>query len=140
MSNVAVIAKGKIDYDKVYEQAIEAFKIGFEGAVPVPMVVGSPTHVLGSDVDPNKQMYFVADGVCGSASLHIADGRHPLARYFRNKGLGFKNYYGGYDIPDFQFGGIRSQSLARNEGGIWAVVKVYAEAGIQDVYGQSRID
>jgi hypothetical protein len=105
-----------------------------QAAVPAPMIVGSPSTLLGNDVDPRQPMYYVADGVCGFAWVHL-DGREPFARYAKEVGLGHKGYPKGFDIWVGEFG----QSMQRKEAYARAYAGVLKEHGI-DAYVQSRMD
>ena len=100
-----------------------------------PMVVGSPSTPLGSDIDPSKPTYFVESGVCGFAGVVIKPARGKFVSLLKKCGLGWKHYYGGFYMTCRHFG----QSLTRKEAYCEAFAKVIGEAGIR-CYVDSRMD
>lgn len=102
-------------------------------ATPTPMYVGSPTHPLGSDIDPRKPIYEVMDGVCGFAYINIP-GDTPLGRRVREMGWR-RAYYGGMERSVFAFG----QSMTRKEAYAAAFTAVLREAGHRASWN-SRMD
>lgn len=62
---------------------------------PTPMIVGTPTTPLGNDVDMTKQVWYVADGVCGFAYVVLENGRTGFAQWLLKNGLGNKWWSGG---------------------------------------------
>ena len=104
-------------------------------ANPRPMIVGSPSTPFGTDVDPNQRTYFVADGVCGFAWVHLPVARGPLVAELKRLGAGHKNYRRGYDVWVRGFG----QSMQRKEAYARAYAGVLNEAG-HDAYADSRMD
>lgn len=131
-------------YQMVFEEAQAAAKVAREACVPQPMVVGSPVNIMqeGGPFREDKPVYFVSGGVCGFAWVNFPDGRSGVARWFRNKKVGYKSYYGGYDVGDYHFfreDGPGIQSLAKNEASARAVASVYKKHGIE-AFSRSRID
>ena len=61
--------------ENIYLEADKEGKARAGDCVPTPMVVGSPTTPLGSDIDYDKKTYYVADGVCGFAWINIKPAR-----------------------------------------------------------------
>ena len=57
--------------ENIYLEADKEGKARASECVPTPMVVGSPTTPLGSDIDYDKKTYYVADGICGFAWINI---------------------------------------------------------------------
>ena len=118
---------------------LEADKEGMARAsecVPTPMVVGSPTTPLGSDIDYDKKTYYVADGVCGFAWINIKPARGKLVAWLKSKGIGRKDdYYGGYTIWVKGYG----QSLAKKEAYARGFVSVLDKYGFKS-YAMSRMD
>ena len=100
-----------------------------------PMVVGSPSTPLGSDIDPSKPTYFVESGVCGFAGVVIKPARGKFVSLLKKCGLGWKHYYGGFYMTCREFG----QSLARKEAYCEAFASILGEAGIR-CYVDSRMD
>ena len=119
----------------LYLRACEAGAKAGHAAVVDPMVVGSPSTLLGNDVDPSKPTYVVEGGVCGFAGVVIKPARGKFVSYLKYLDRGRKHYYGGYYIPCEAFG----QSLTRKEAWWRAFVGVLGEAGV-GCYMDSRID
>lgn len=120
----------------IYTQAVQAGIQAGKDAVPTPMIVGTPTSILGSDIDFTKQTYFVADGVCGFAWVNIRPNRGKFVAWLKSENIGRANSYeGGYDISVREFG----QSLERKEAYARAFAEVLRENGI-NAYACSRID
>ena len=64
---------------------------------PTPMIVGSPSTPLGSDVDPNQKTWFVEGGICGFANVVIDSGRIGFAQWLLKSNFGNKAWqWGGY--------------------------------------------
>ena len=100
-----------------------------------PMVVGSPSTPLGSDIDYSKKTYFVEGGVCGFAGVVIKPARGKFVSYLKSIGMGHKHYYGGYYVSVRAFG----QSMTRKEAFAEAFAKVLGESGIS-CYVDSQMD
>ena len=100
-----------------------------------PMVGGSPSTPLGSDIDYSKKTYFVEGGVCGFAGVVIKPARGKFVSYLKKLGMGYKHYYGGWYVSVREFG----QSLTRKEAYAEAFAKVLGEAGMR-CYVDSRMD
>lgn len=103
--------------------------------IPMPMVVGQPTTLLGNDVDPNKEHWFVSEGACGFAWVHISPARGPFVSWCKKNELGHNAYKGGWDIWIGEFG----QSIARKEAYAAAAAEVLRKYGI-NAYANSRLD
>ena len=121
-------------FKALYERAVEAGQKAGIAASPVPMVVGSPTTPLGNDLDPNKQQYFVADGVCGFAWVQIK-GNTAFARWAKKNTKFDKGYPSGlsYWVSEF------NQSMQRKEAFARAMSRVLKEGGVE-AYPMSRMD
>ena len=118
-------------FDRAHHAGLRA---GHE-STPTPMVVGSPSTPVGSDIDWNKSTYHVSEGVCGFAGVVIKPARGKFVSFLKSKGLGCKHYYGGFYMTCREFG----QSLARKEAYCEAFAKVLGEAGMR-CYVDSRMD
>jgi hypothetical protein len=125
----------KPDWNAIYTEAVEAGKRAANAAKPIPMVVGSPTTPLGSDIDLSKPTYYVADGVCGFGYLKIKNGGSPFARWCAKNNIGFKGYYGGREIGS----PVMTQSMERNGAAVAAMAEVLTKHGV-DCYSYTRID
>ena len=126
-------------YVSLYKAAKEAGYAAGRAAVPVPMVVGSPKSFLGSDLDPNKPMYYVPDGACGFAWVKVSPGNSKFANWLKKRGYARPAYGGGVDIWISDY----NQSVARKEAHAYAMARVLSE-GLADervrIYAGSRLD
>ena len=103
---------------------------------PTPMIVGQPTTPLGNDIDYEKDVHYVSDGVCGFAWVNIKPARGKFVKYLKDNDIGRKDsYYGGYTIWVSGFG----QSLARKESYARAFANHLNKNGIT-AYSMSRMD
>jgi hypothetical protein len=126
MSDFAVL------YAKAHEAGVAADKI----CTPTPMIVGSPTTLFGNDIDPNKPTFYVADGVCGFAWVHVK-ATTPFGRWLRKTAkVRGTAYHGGYNIrcP------LMTQSMERKMAYCEAFAKVLRDAGVTDAYSDNRMD
>jgi hypothetical protein len=100
-----------------------------------PMVVGTPTELMGNEIDYSKKTYVVESGVCGFAGVVIKPARGKFVSYLKSIGKGNKHYYGGWYVSVREFG----QSLTRKEAYADAFADVLKEVGMR-VYVDSRMD
>ena len=100
-----------------------------------PMVVGTPTELMGNEIDYSKKTYVVEGGVCGFAGVVIKPARGKFVSYLKSIGMGNKHYYGGWYVSVREFG----QSLTRKEAYAEAFADVLKEVGMK-VYVDSRMD
>ena len=103
--------------------------------VPTPMVVGSPSTLLGNDVDPTQQTWYVEGGVCGFAWVVVRDGRSSFARYLSKEKDCNRHYYGGTQLWVGDYG----QSMARKEAYAAEFARVLNINGVK-AYSGSRMD
>lgn len=122
------------DFKNLHERAHAAGIAAGNAAVPVPMVVGEAQSLLSDKIDRSKPTYYVADGVCGFAWVHI-QGNTPFARWATKNGVARPGYPKGKDISCHEFG----QSMQRKEAYARAYARVLNEAGIR-AYAESRLD
>jgi hypothetical protein len=78
-----------------YQELFEALKSVSHEALaecpaPTPIIVGSPSTPLGTDVDPNQKTWFVEGGGCGFASVVLESGRTGFAQWLLKQDLGNK--------------------------------------------------
>jgi len=72
----------KIDFPALFEELKQvSHKALAECPAPTPMIVGSPSTPLGTDVDPNQKTWFVEGGVCGFATVVLDSGRTGFAQW-----------------------------------------------------------
>ena len=120
---------------RIFAQALTAGKAAGNAVKPTPMVVGTPTTFLGSDIDYSKRTYYASEGACGFAWVVIRPGNSSLARQAVKLGLGRKAYGGGVSI----WVGDHGQSIDRNENHAAAYAEVLRGHGV-NAYSQSRLD
>lgn len=116
-----------------------------ECPAPTPMIVGHPSTPLGNDVDPTKQMWYHADGVCGMASVVLESGRTGFAQWLLKNKLGNKHWSYGrtkgvsiYSFPRFGFAEI-GQSYEKNKFVANKMAAYLRSQGI-DCWVDARID
>ncbi len=120
-------------HQKAHAAGVEAA----EAVTPVPMVVGSPTHPLGSNIDPEAgPVYRVPSGICGVGTIKMpantSFAREMMAQGFARKSsaaAGCRIYIG--------HGGQSYEKKFAYAGGY---VSVLREAGIDKVYADVRVD
>lgn len=113
-----------MDFFVLLNKAHEAGMAAGEAAVPRAMTVSGG----GRD-------YYVPEGPCGFAWIHVPNAKGPLVRFLKNASIGHKNYRKGWDIWVSAFG----QSMDRKVAYAAAYAKVLNEAGF-DAYADSRMD
>jgi hypothetical protein len=117
----------------------EAWQAGVNAANKcnvVPMLVGTPTTLLGSDLDTSKPVEYVSEGVCGFAWVNVKPGTSAFAKWLVKNGMARSDsYYGGVCI----WIGEYSQSMQRKEAHAYAMAEVFTKHGIR-AYGASRMD
>jgi hypothetical protein len=119
----------------LFTKAHEAGMAALESASVSPMVVGSPSTPLGSDIDPSKPVYFVPEGPCGFAWVVVRPGNSSFARWLTQTGKGSRHYGGGVSVWVRQGG----QSVQRKEAYAQAFAGVLTEAGVT-ASAESRLD
>ena len=129
------MSMSKVHCEKLLERAhLMGMDAGSRVGV-VPMVVGTPTELMGNDIDYSKKTYFVESGVCGFAGVVIKPARGKFVSYLKSLDMGYKHYYGGWYVSVREFG----QSLTRKEAYAEAFAKVLGEVGMR-CYVDSRLD
>ena len=129
------MSMSKVHCEKVLERAhLMGMDAGRRVGV-TPMVVGTPTELMGNEIDYSKKTYVVEGGVCGFAGVVIKPARGKFVSYLKSIGKGNKHYYGGWYVSVREFG----QSLARKEAYADAFASVLKEVGMR-VYVDSRMD
>lgn len=126
-----------VDFDRVWREACEAFRVAYEGEKPPQYLVGDAIG-LSNEIDRSKPMY-VMDGLCGFAWVNVGDGRKAFPRWLKQKGYARPSYYGGMQIWSSQFGNDYSQSVDRKEAGCRAAANVFKKYGLVASV-QSRLD
>lgn len=129
------------EYRSLYNQLKQVSHDALATATkPTPIIVGSPSTPLGNDVDPTKQTWYHADGLCGMAWV-IVSGRSGFGRWLISEGLGSKNYTGGISIRDWSRLGFAEtrQSYELKVQVARAMAKHLNDLGI-DARIESRLD
>ena len=119
----------------LFAMALKAGLDAGQAATPTPMVVGTPTTLLGNELDYSKKTYEVPEGPCGFAWVNIRPGNSSIARQAVKLGIGAKSYEGGIDIWVHDHG----QSLDRKSQHAKAYTAVLREHGV-NASSRSRLD
>lgn len=119
----------------LWQKAKTAGLAAAETARPTPMIVGTPTTPLGSDIDYSRRTYYVAGGVCGFAWVWFA-GNTAWGRWAKKAGIARSAYGGGMQVSAGNVGG---QSMEIKEAWAHAVSEVLREAGVK-AFADSRMD
>jgi hypothetical protein len=122
---------------KIFEEARVAGRAAGVAATPKSMVVGTPTTLLGDDIDSTKPTYYVPDGVCGFAWVVIRPGNSSLARHAVKLAIGGSGGRGGGGVSIW----VRDhdQSLERKNRHARAYAEVLGAYGVT-AYAESRMD
>ena len=124
-------------YGAILKRAHEAGMKAGNALTPTPMIVGTPTTLFGSDIDPTKQTYFVAGGVCGFAWCRI-QGNTSFGRWAKaspTSGFRKSEYHGGLLRSCHEFG----QSMECKEAYMAAFCESLRSEGIA-ADAMSRMD
>lgn len=125
-------------FEYVYKKAVAAGLEAGKAAKPRPMIVGTPTTLLGNDIDYSKPTYYESEGLCGFAWVVIFPATSSFARWLVKEGhVGRgRSYGGGTQIWISDHGQSYERKCAHAE----AMVKVLNdELGIKACAG-SRLD
>lgn len=128
----------KVDFEKVWAEACDAFAVAYEGEKPPKFVVGEEKVMFGNEIDYAKPVY-VMEGLCGFAWVNVGDGRSAWAKWLKKNHGGYNEYYGGVAVWSRQFGRDNSQSVDRKVAGCQAAVDVFKKYGLPG-YVCSRLD
>ena len=121
-----------MNIETLYTQARAAGLAAAQAAQVNPMIVSAHANPLDANSEITKQ-YFVADGVCGFASVVIKNVK--FANGLKKMNIGRKNYGGGYCVSVRDF----NQSLQRKEIYARAFANVLIANGVE-AYVDSRMD
>ena len=127
------------DYADLMERAHSHGRAAHDAITPVPMIVGSPTHPLGSDIDPSKPTYFVGEGACGFAWVVVSPGTSAFARWLTRTGHAGRHYKGGVLI----WIRTETQSLERKQAYAAAMAHNLRHSSLTEgltIYTGSRMD
>lgn len=118
----------------IYAEAHKSGQLAVEKITVAPMIVQQHANPLDDNSDVIKQ-YYVADGVCGFASINVKPANSKFAKFIVQNNLGHKSIYGGVfmSIRDY------NQSLQKKEAYAYAFADVLNKHGIK-AYAESRMD
>jgi hypothetical protein len=122
--------------ETLYARAHRAGLQALEATVPTPMLWGSPSTPLGSDVDLSKPHAVSYEGPCGFAWVGSIKGNSSFGRWLVKTGRGLKDSYAGGVLVWVSEGG---QSVERKGRYASAFAGVLHEAGVS-AYPYSRMD
>lgn len=136
----------KIDYSQLLDElkAVSHQALA-ECPAPTPMIVGHPSTPLGNDVDPTKEMWYHADGVCGFATVVLDSGRTAFAQWLLKNGQGRRWWsygrYKGVGLNTFPRDGFSNpgQSYEKNKFVAQKIASKLREVGF-DAWVDARID
>lgn len=124
------------EFKALYASADAAGKAAAEAKVPTPMVVGTPTTLLGNDIDYDKPVYHVPSGVCGFSWVNVKPGNSAFANWLKKNGKARTDgYYGGVTIWVSAYG----QSYEKKCAYARAFAHVLTEAGFK-AHAGDRLD
>lgn len=129
-----------MDPKQIWEEALKAAQDASQSAIPVPMVVGTPTTMFGNDIDRSKPMFYESEGLCGFAWVRIKPARGKFVKYLKDNKIGSTDdYLGGYTIwMGNQEAGL-TQSIDRKEAAAQAMKQVFKSYDIK-CCAESRLD
>lgn len=139
-SDVPQRAVSKPKTESIADLFARARKAGIDAGnanTPTPMIVGSPSTPLGTDIDTTKPMYYVSGGVCGFAWVSVkARVNSAIGKWLIASGNGQKSEYHRAILISVH---DHDQSMSRKEAHARAIAKVLRDAG-WEAYAESRID
>ena len=124
---------GKRECARIYKEAHQAGLEAGKAVKTKPYLVGTAVG-LSDEIDYSKKTY-VLDDLCGFAYVEISPARGAFVTYLKNHNIGYKGYYGGYQVSVREFG----QSITRKEAYARAFAEVLKQYGINAGYS-SRLD
>lgn len=125
--------KKKIDYQDLYNKAVQAGKQAVEKCIPTPMVVQQRSNPL-DDNSAIEQSWVVMDGPCGFASIRFK-GNTAFAKWAVKNGIANKSCQGGCYIWVHEY----NQSYEKKTTYAAAFSNVLNENGIK-AFSESRLD
>lgn len=127
--------KAKEDFSKIWDEAHAAGMAAVAKLQVVPMVVNQHANPM-DDNSPVTRSYFVEDGVCGFAWVHVRGANSSFGRWLKEKELARRDSYnGGLSIWVHDF----NQSLQKKEAYAGAFAEVLRKHDIA-AYSGSRMD
>lgn len=78
-------------FEFVYEQAnIKGMNAGCQ-YIPEPMIVGTPKTLFGNEIDYEKPIHYISDGVCGFAWIELGHANHKFCKWLLKHNYAHKN-------------------------------------------------
>lgn len=121
--------------EQILQEAIQAGREAAKAAQVVPMVVGEAIG-LSNQINYNKPVEYVADGVCGFAWVTVKPANSRFAKFMVKRGIAKKS---GYEPGVYVWISDYNQSMQRKSAHARAMAKVLTDYGI-NAYSQSRMD
>jgi len=118
-------------FANIWTEAYEDGLCAGQNCTPDPMIV-----------DDGRQSYFVEDGLCGFAWVHISPATGSFARWLMKQGYAHTAYYGGADIWISAHGQSYARKLAHATAMAKAFKRLFDANGIacKYVYADGRLD
>lgn len=116
-------------YD-IYVEACAAAQKAAAECTPTPIYVGEAKSIISTEIDETKPVYRVPQGICGRASVLIRPARGAFVTALKARQVGYSGYYGGYEVPSYEFGAGRSSQSYEI-----AAAAAKAAAGVLNSYG-----
>ena len=129
---------GQVDFQKVWSEAVAAYRVAHEAAKPPVYEVGEAKGFFGNEIDRSKPVYQM-EGLCGFAWVNVGDGRSAWAKWVKANQDGYNDYYGGISIWSSRFMNDPSQSVERKLAGCKAAAAVIESYGLK-ASAQYRLD
>ena len=127
--------------ESIFAECVAAAEAAVAACTPRPMIVGSPSHPLGNDIDPTQPVYYIEDGMCGFGYVTVKPARGAFVKMLQKQGIGYKGYYGGWQMSARVFAPSlsRSQSYEKARAAAAAAAKVLNRYCIS-AYAEARLD
>lgn len=127
----------KVSFEEIYNEAVEAGRKAAAACEPHPMVVGEAKSLVSDEIDYNKPVHYVNEGLCGFAWVWFPDARQKFNKWMLEQEFAIKSHEGGVKIWGSAF--WHGQSIERKEFGARAAKEVFEAYGIKCYVG-SRLD
>lgn len=124
------------EFHAIYIEAVAAGKKAAARTSPRPMMVGTAVDVLSNEIDYDKPVYYVPDGVCGFAWVSIRPRNSAFAKWLKANNLARSNDYEKAMVISIRDYG---QSMELKEAHAVAMATVFEAHGIKAT-ANSRID
>lgn len=123
----------KVDFESLYKKACEVAHEAVMKHIPTPMVVSEHENMF-DDNSPVKNSYYVADGICGFASIRMKLNT-AFGKWMVKNGYAEKSMYGGAYLWVSQY----NQSYEKKSKFAYKFCEFMKQNGI-DCYAETRLD